>query len=231
MGGKIPDRLPFGDADTPVQHHPGLPDFCRPAEHTHPLGKQGVHAEAGGFQPQVHEGFSINDLQFLSFHEHHRPPFCRVNLKCRSPKPVKGGSSIFNFEIAWKGTAPRAFANRLELGWDNPQSAGDFPRSEGRPSCYSPVHFSGGLPPLFPAISNRTGTQNSRLFCKRWEQRLFIVFPIRDRAGSGRSSSPLPLRKRGRCGIIFSYNTLPKEADYCGHGGGRRRGSNPLFLH
>ena len=95
-----------------------------------------------------------------------------------------------------------------------PQSAGDLSCGKGRPSCYSPVHFSGGLPPLFPAIPNRTGTQNSRLFCKRWEQRLFIVFPIRDRAGSGRSSSPLPLRKRGGCGILFSYNTLPKEADY-----------------
>ena len=37
MDGKIPDRLPLGDADAPVQHHLRLPNFCRPAEHTHPL--------------------------------------------------------------------------------------------------------------------------------------------------------------------------------------------------
>ena len=66
--------------------------------------------------------------------------------------------------------SPRAFANRLELGWDNPQSAGDLSCGKGRPSCYAPVHFSGGLPPLFPTIPNEMETQNTRLFCKRWEQ-------------------------------------------------------------
>lgn len=62
--------------------------------------------------------------------------------------------------------SPKDFCKPPELRWDNPQSAGDFPRSEGRLSCYAPVHFCGGLPPLFPAIPNEMETQNSRLFAK-----------------------------------------------------------------
>lgn len=76
--------------------------------------------------------------------------------------------------------SPRAFANRLELGWDNPQSAGDLSCGKGRPFCYVPVYFCGEVAPRFLAIPNGMETQNTRLFCKRWEQcPLFRIFSSR----------------------------------------------------
>ena len=80
--------------------------------------------------------------------------------------------------------SPRAFANRLELGRDNSQSAGDFPRGDDRPSRYAPAFFVEDQPLSSLQSRMRWGHKTPTSFAKGGSNIFNFAFSVRDRADS-----------------------------------------------
>ena len=164
LGGQPPHRLSLGNADAPVQHHPGLANLGRPAQKAHPLGQQCVHAEAGGLQVKAHQGGAVNGLQVSLFHR-------IISFVFSFPPPPEREKvgAVFYIPDFMEIQTPKAFPNFLERWRDNLESAEDFsPARADSPVMHRRIFAAGRLCSL-PPIPNGMGIQNSHFFCKRWE--------------------------------------------------------------
>ena len=164
LGGQAPHRLSLGNADAPVQHHPGLANLGRPAQKAHPLGQQCVHAEAGGLQVKAHQGGAVNSLQVSLFHR-------IISFVFSFPPPPEREKvgAVFYIPDFMEIQTPRAFPNCPERWRDNLESAEDFsPARADSPVMHRRIFAAGRLCSL-PPIPNGMGIQNSHFFCKRWE--------------------------------------------------------------
>ena len=164
LGGQAPHRLPLGDADAPVQHHPGLANLGRPAQEAHPLGQQRVHAEAGGLQVKAHQSCPVNGLQVSLFHR-------IISFVFSFPPPPEREKvgAVFYIPDFMEIQTPRAFPNRPERWWDNLESAEDFSHGEGRLFPNAPAYFCRGAALFFSPIPQGMGNTKAPTEEKRWE--------------------------------------------------------------
>ena len=154
LGGQAPHRLPLGDADAPVQHHPGLANLGRTAQEAHPLGQQCVHAEAGGLQVKAHQGGAVNSLQVSLFHR-----IISFVFHSRPRRREKRWEQCFIFWISWKFKPQRLSQTAWSDGGTTRRAQEIFLPARANSPVMHQCIFAEGWPHLFPQSRREWETQ------------------------------------------------------------------------